>query len=222
MNWENSKAITALKRDFLKLFFKSNQHFYLTGGSALGIFYLQHRKSYDLDFFTPENVDWHILNNIVLDISKKISAECKSISASPQFHRFELFRGQEHEILDFVVELVPQIDIEKNSFGDIRVDTLREIGINKICTLINRCELKDIIDLYFLSKKNFNILENFTEAAKKEGGLDPAMISYLLSQVSIENISEYLIEPVDKDSLKAFIKNLQMMMASLAFPDKKE
>ena len=28
--------------------------FYLTGGTALAHFYLQHRKSYDLDFFTSE------------------------------------------------------------------------------------------------------------------------------------------------------------------------
>ena len=34
MNWENSKAITALKRDFLKRFAARNRDFFLTGGSA--------------------------------------------------------------------------------------------------------------------------------------------------------------------------------------------
>ncbi len=50
MNWEKSKALTTLKRDFLCAFFARNNSFFLTGGSALGIFYLQHRYSYDLDF----------------------------------------------------------------------------------------------------------------------------------------------------------------------------
>ena len=52
MNWEESKALTPLKRDFLRQFAGRNQAFYLTGGSALGIFYLEHRLSYDLDFFS--------------------------------------------------------------------------------------------------------------------------------------------------------------------------
>ena len=57
MNWEESKALTALKRDFLIAFFDRSQAFFLTGGSALGVFYLQHRRSYDLDFFTTEERD---------------------------------------------------------------------------------------------------------------------------------------------------------------------
>ena len=64
MNWEESKALTPLKRDFLKAFFDRSQAFFLTGGSALGIFYLQHRLSFDLDFFTTdEHLQWHILDN---------------------------------------------------------------------------------------------------------------------------------------------------------------
>ncbi len=59
MNWENSKALTKLKKDFLKEFFSIEKRFFLTGGSALGIFYLDHRFSYDLDFFTCEkNINW--------------------------------------------------------------------------------------------------------------------------------------------------------------------
>jgi len=30
------------------------------------------------------------------------------------------------------------------------VDTLHEILLNKICTLVSRCEVKDLLDLYFL------------------------------------------------------------------------
>ena len=54
MSWESSKALTPLKRAFLDAFFAENRSFFLTGGSALGIFYLDHRRSYDLDLFTTE------------------------------------------------------------------------------------------------------------------------------------------------------------------------
>ncbi len=42
-DWENSKACTPLKRDLLRAIFKIHTEFFLTGGSALGIFYLEHR-----------------------------------------------------------------------------------------------------------------------------------------------------------------------------------
>jgi len=51
VNWESSRAGTDLKRSFLKRFFACESPFFLTGGSALGMFYLDHRQSLDLDLF---------------------------------------------------------------------------------------------------------------------------------------------------------------------------
>ncbi|MFA7174375.1 MAG: hypothetical protein WC340_13370 [Kiritimatiellia bacterium] len=36
MNWENSRALTSLKREFIMAFFARDTLFYFTGGSALG------------------------------------------------------------------------------------------------------------------------------------------------------------------------------------------
>lgn len=221
MNWENSKALTPLKRDFLRRFFEHDQSFFLTGGSALGIFYLDHRLSYDLDFFTtePGQVNWHRLQNLVLGITLEIGGQCRSITASPEFHRFELTRGSEREILDFVMERVPQVDPRKQQFGTIRVDTLREICANKLGTLIGRCELKDLIDLYFLHQRGLDVVAHLADAQRKEGGLDPAMISYLLAAVRVERIPEYVLQPLSPQDLQAFIGDLQQRFATLAFPN---
>jgi hypothetical protein len=218
MSWENSKALTPLKRDFLEAFFARDQSFYLTGGSALGIFYLEHRLSYDLDLFTPDPVNWHLLENLIVEISEVISGVCRTVTASPRFYRFELRRGGEMEVLDFVVERITQIDSVKAQFGSVRVDTLREIGVNKICTLISRCELKDVIDLYFLRKRGFDILGHFEAAKTKEGGLDPAMIAFLLSQLEVDRVPAYVIAPLDLGDLRVFIAWLRESMAARSFP----
>lgn len=220
MNWEKSKALTALKHDFLIRFFKENQDFFLTGGSALGIFYFDHRFSYDLDLFTKENIDWRQLEGLLKKICKEIVAEYKSITKAPFFHRYELNRANEREIVDFVIETVPQIDNKKNIFGTIRVDTTIEIGINKICTLIGRTELKDIVDLYFLEKNGFNIKENIENAKIKDGGIEPAIISYLLSQVDLSEPPHYMIKEVSKEELMLFVSHLKNLMAEIAFPKK--
>lgn len=219
MNWENSKALTALKKDFLTAFFDRSQAFFLTGGSALGIFYLQHRLSFDLDFFTTdEHTEWHFLDNEVRSIAEAIKAHCETITAAHTFRRYELNRGGERELLDFVVEFVPQIDVEKNQFGKLRVDTLREMTVNKICTLVGRCELKDLVDLFFLSKHGFTVKEHFAEARRKESGIDPAMISFLLARTAIDKVPDYVLEPLALEELETFVRKLQIEMAELAFP----
>ena len=78
----------------------------------------------------------------------------------------------------------------------INVDTLLEIGINKICTLLSRTEVKDLIDLYFLVKEGFDIKENIDKARLKDGGVEPAIISWLLSQFNIKKLPDYMIKEV--------------------------
>jgi len=76
MNWEDSNACTPLKRDFLHAWFAEERRFFLTGGSALGLFYLDHRRSYDLDFFTSDEVGAKEVQNLVHRIATRIGADC--------------------------------------------------------------------------------------------------------------------------------------------------
>jgi hypothetical protein len=218
MNWENSRALTTLKRDFLIAFFERERTFYLTGGSALGIFYLDHRRSFDLDMFSTSPVDWHMLNAVFIDCANVIKAEWRAISSSPYFHRYELTRGEETEVIDFVAEKTAQLDKEKMEIGLLRVDTLLEIGTNKMCTILGRSEIKDFVDLYFLEQAGFIAIEHIDDARKKDAGFDPATLSYILSEIRIKEIPHYLLNPLTPEELQGFIIKLQKQMALLAFP----
>jgi hypothetical protein len=116
------------------------------------------------------------------------------------------------------VELAPQVDSEKRRVGPLRVDTLREIMANKICTLVGRCEVKDLVDLYFLDKHGFRVADYFADAKRKEGGLDPAMLSHILSRLRIERIPDYVLEPLSVQDLGAFVDSLRQMFAEMAYP----
>jgi hypothetical protein len=218
MNWEESKLLTPLKRDALRFFFEKTQQFYLTGGSALGIFYLQHRYSYDLDFFSTDPVDWHQVIAMVNDGARSMGAECRGLVSAPYFHRFELTRGEDREILDFVHEVVSQIDPDKPRIGAIRIDTMREIGVNKLCTLVGRCEAKDVVDLYFLDQAGFDIVGNIAAAQRKDGGVDPATISFVLSTMKIGDVPGFLVRPVTREEIRDFINRLRLRLADAAFP----
>ncbi len=219
MSWENSRVLTPLKRDFLKLFFEQETGFFLSGGSALGVFYLDHRRSYDLDFFSMQEVHWQTLKTRVQKVATGIGAALDTLSASPYFQRMKLTRDDETEILDFVIEMVPQVFPEKRRFGKIVVDPLVEIGINKICTLVHRSELKDLIDLYFLQRDaDFEIIAHWEQACTKEAGLEPAMVSHLLSQIDVEEIPHYLEKELTIEQLRAFIDELRKKLADMASP----
>ena len=123
--------------------------FFLTGGSALGIFHLQHRISYDLDLFTLEQPDWHLLDNELRRLTQDLRIELQSVTTSPLFRRYSLRRGPETEIVDLVVEKVPQVEPDKLVFGDIRVDTARKKGdVGKWRTTLERFLIQEDVALY--------------------------------------------------------------------------
>jgi hypothetical protein len=218
MNWEDSKACTPLKRDFLRAWFSRERRFFLTGGSALGLFYLDHRRSYDLDLFTNEDVDGKEIQNLVNRVAAQIGAECAALRTAPDFYRFRLSRGEQREIVDVVVDRAPQLDVEKASFDGIRVDTLREIIANKLTTLLSRAELKDLIDLYFLEQAGHDLLAAIPDARAKDGGWEPAVVAMLLDGLDTREVPAWMIRQVAPADLEAFLQRLRLAISNLAFP----
>ena len=183
MSWEDSNACTALKRDFLRSWFALERRYFLTGGSALGLFYLDHRRSFDLDLSTSAEVEPREVQNLIHRVSGEIDASYEAIQTAPGFHRFRLTRDEESELVDVVIDRAPQLDEEKADIGGIRVDTLREIIANKLATLISRAESKDLVDLYFLEQAGHDLLASIPDAKVKDGGWEPAMVSMLLDSL---------------------------------------
>ena len=219
MNWEDSKACTPLKRDFLRAWFAQEQRFFLTGGSALGLFYLDHRRSYDLDLFTSEPVDGKEVQNLVFRGAGEIGAECVALRTAPDFHRFKLTRGEEREIIDVVIDRAPQLDAEKASFDGIRVDTLREIIANKLTTLLSRTELKDVVDLYFLEKAGHDLLAAIPDAQAKDGGWEPAVVAMLLDGLQVHEMPAWMIRELTPADLEAFLEKLRLAISQTALPN---
>jgi hypothetical protein len=218
MNWEDSKACTPLKRDFLRAWFALEQRFFLTGGSALGLFYLDHRRSYDLDMFTSSEVDGKEIQNLVLRVAAQIGAECTAVRTAPDFNRFRLTRGDEREIIDVVVDRAPQLDAEKEKVDGIRVDTIREIIANKLTTLLSRTELKDVVDLFFLEQAGHDLLAAVPDAQAKDGGWEPAVVSMLLDELTIGEPPAWMIRQLTQDDLRAFVNRLRLAITRLALP----
>ena len=181
-----------------------------SGGRGLAVF--------DLDLFTTETVEAKEVQNVILRVSAKIAAHCTGVRSSPDFHRFKLTRGDEREIIDVVVDRVPQVDALKACVDGIRVDTLREILANKLSTLVSRSELKDLVDLYFLEMSGCDLLAAIPDARAKDAGWEPAVVAMLLDEMHLEVPPEWLIREVSVAELEAFIRKLRLGLAERALP----
>lgn len=122
--------------------------FYFGGGTALSVFYLHHRYSDDLDFFSKSPLDPDEIIAFINKISRKVGVAAK-MTKKEMVMLFEFHRGKDSLKVDFLYFPYHQIDkgIEHRS---ISVDSLKDIGANKLLTVNLETNPKDYVDLYFI------------------------------------------------------------------------
>ncbi len=210
------KALNNLQKDFLREFFKRENRFFLSGGAALVGFYFGHRATLDLDLFTLEN---EIENGFRLagEVAKELNASVESIQTSPDFRRLLIRRDTEAIVVDLVREYVFQISPEKPTINGIRIDSPEEILANKLCALLSRSEIRDLVDVRELEKAGFNLENALSVARQKDTGLTPAQLAWVLNQIKF---GDDLIPPgnVLVIELRNYLDDLISRLNRLAFP----
>jgi hypothetical protein len=179
-----SSRLTALQSEVLEAFFKRERGFFLTGGAALAGFHLGHRETHDLDLFTlagPLTGGVEALR----ELAREIGTGCEETRTAPEFRRFVLTRGDESVVVDLVVERAPQLVSDKPSAGSIRLDPPEEIFANKLCALLGRAEVRDLVDVRALEGSGLSLERALEAGQQKDGGLTPAQLAWVLSQISI-------------------------------------
>lgn len=216
MVYLTKSTLNNLQNDFLEAFFKQENGFFLSGGAALVGFYFGHRETYDLDLFTLEN---EIDNGfrLINVVAKELDASVESIQTSPDFRRMLVKRSEESIVVDLVREYVFQISDEKPIVNGIRIDLPEEIFANKLCALLSRSEIRDLVDVREFEKAGFSIEDALKAAAKKDSGLTPAQLAWVLNQIKLgDDIETPGNVPVPE--LKNYLSELIERLQRLAFP----
>mgnify|MGYP001580647148 FL=1 len=127
-------------------------NFYLTGGTALAEFYLEHRRSEDLDFFSENEFEATAISVLLRQIQEK--THVKSFRYEQSFNRNLFFLELENDTIktEFTYFPFPRIE-KKKKIGNLYVDSLIDIAVNKIFTIYQNPRSRDFIDLYFILKK---------------------------------------------------------------------
>ncbi|HOK41547.1 MAG TPA: nucleotidyl transferase AbiEii/AbiGii toxin family protein [bacterium] len=221
MDLSNKSILTDLQKLILENIFDYLDNIYLTGGTALSEYYFKHRYSIDLDFFTNSEETFKSVIEAISTIMQKQNLFYEIKRDSNFFKHINIIQNNKEQlILHFSKDTSFQIKKEKNIFGKVIVDTIEDIFINKICAILGRSEIKDLIDLYFFEKNSYKILDYFKYAQEKDGGLSEESFAYCLNNIEIYDFSNMMIMPLIKNDLIAFKENLIRIMLEISFNKK--
>ena len=208
------KGLTELQSEILRRFFARRTDFFLTGGAALVGFHLGHRDTHDLDLFTdggPLDEGERTLREVAAELDLLV----EPVRRDPAFQRFLLRGRKESLVVDLVRDDVPQL-AEKKIMRGVRVDSAEEILANKLCTLLSRVEVRDMVDVRALQQSGLDPIAALPAAAAKDAGVTPSQLAWVLSSFPIPETN--LPGDVSSAELRQFRDDLIRRLAHAAFP----
>jgi len=177
--------LTPLQVDFLTRFFATEvgPRFFLTGGTALSAFHLHHRVSVDLDLFTLDDLALREAGVLVPQLATDLACHVGRARRTEYFRQFllESEAGEQLQI-DLVRDFGPQYG-EHITVGGIVVDSIENIGANKLTAILGRTEPKDFVDLYFILRAGYDFNDLLAKAQEKDLGMQPFYLAGSLLQV---------------------------------------
>jgi hypothetical protein len=147
--------LTLNQQELLKVLSKEKiiqDYFFLTGGTALTEYYLHHRYSEDLDFFSIAQFESEEILSTMKNIQNVFPYQ--RLEFKQQFHRNLFFFHLKDEVIKTEFTYYPFEQIEKPQVKDgVKIDSLLDIAVNKMFTIFQNPRTRDFIDLYFIVKQ---------------------------------------------------------------------
>lgn len=191
-----------------------NGDFYLTGGTALSYFYLKHRQSNDLDFFSATE---ELIDPFSRRLEEALSSAGMAVERKRGFRSFiELVvrEGREQTMIHLALDAPFRFEPVKtfSEYPSLKVDNLTDIATNKLLALFGRAALRDFIDVHSLVQQGHFSTRVLLEKAKQK---DPGFDLYWLG-VAFERLKTFpedspdmllLMKPVPFKELRTFFNS---------------
>jgi len=177
--------------------------FYVTGGTVLGRFYLEHRYSDDLDVFCNDYDHFQDHVNRLLELLRQNGYTLELGTVTNTFLRCWVQTVEVSLKLDFVNDIAYRVAKPMEHDSLVRVDHWMNILVNKLYA-ITRAELKDIADIHALSRRYpFHWREIVEHARCKDAWVEPLAICRILDSAPIFELEHiHWINPVEPEQVQ--------------------
>jgi hypothetical protein len=206
---EPANILTPLQRDFLNAFFArpAAEAFFLTGGTALAAFYLQHRYSEDLDLFTLDHDALDALEREIPTLADELRCTWSVKVKTTDFRTLLFHLPSEPSFkIDLVRDAGAQFGAHQR-FGNVIVDSMLNIAV-KVTALFGRTAAKDFVDFYFLLQQGFDLNELMQMAKEKDLGFNEFYFAGSLGEIRRVQDLPRMLRPITLEELGAFYNAL--------------
>lgn len=195
------------------------KNFYLTGGTALASWYLHHRESYDLDFFTQDRFDSDQITNWLKSKQKEIGYRWMGVDEGWQFYTY-FFRFPDNSRLKTDFGKYTSSRLQKGIiWKGLEIDSLYDIAVNKTQMFMVNPRERDYIDLYFiLQSTNWEINKLLADASVKfEIDYNPVQITKNFFKVGEITDFPKMLVPFNQKTMEKFYVDLAKSLKKKIF-----
>lgn len=177
---------------------------HLGGGAALAGAYLGHRMTGDVDLFVHDAEKMRALVGLLPGIAADTGIAVTLLRDAGHLVRAQLHSRDGNSVdVDVVHEPIADIAAPPPPIEGIVIESLTDLRANKLTCILSRSEPRDLVDLYFLNQAGFPPEEDLENALRKDAGVDPGVLAWLLAQFPTRPLPA-MLEPLTSSQLETF------------------
>lgn len=187
--------LTALQERILVVLAAIEPPWTLTGGAALVGFHTKHRETRDLDLFFHHQASLGATVADALQLLVQHGYAATPIRTSAMFAQLEVRDENETVVVDLVADPTPiaeqarRADIAGTA---ILVETRHQLLVNKLCALLSRSELRDLVDVRELLTSGEDLQRALADCPRQDAGFSPLTFSWAMKGLAVDRLARAL------------------------------
>lgn len=194
----------------------------LTGGGALVGFHTKHRVTRDLDLFFRPQTSLGELVSAALALLGDAGLAATRLRSAAMFAQLDVRDGDESVVVDLVADPTPIAEPPRRELVGataILVETPHQLLVNKLCALLSRSEIRDLVDVRALLEHGGDLRRALVDCPLQDAGFSPLTFSWAVKNLPVDRLARATgIAQVEAESLQAFRDELVERVVTAAHP----
>jgi hypothetical protein len=171
----------------------------------------------DVDLFSHDAEEMRLLVRVLTDVASEVDVSVTVLRDVGSLVRARMESPEVTIEMDIVHEPISDIEPPPEPIEGVVVESLADLRVNKLTCILSRSEPRDLADLFFLDRAGYPPEDDLDLAVRKDAGIDPGVLAWLLSDFPTEPLPRMLL-PLSLEALGAFRDELAERLRRRAIP----